>query len=205
MPTPDPPDKPHAPATARNRDPILAVLREIYADRHRVLEIGSGTAEHAVHFAAALPHLVWQASDRAECLPGMRMWLDEAALPNTPPPIVLDVNGEWPDARYDAVFSAHTLHILHWDEDERLFARLPSVLEPDALVAIYGPYNRDGRYTTGSNAAFDASLKSADPLRGLRDVADVDRLARAAGLTLVDERAMPANNLMLVWRAGARR
>ncbi|MFO1282660.1 MAG: DUF938 domain-containing protein [Burkholderiales bacterium] len=193
-------DKPHAPSTARNRDPILAVLREVFAGRRSVLEIGSGTGEHAVHFAAALPQLRWQTSERAECLPGLRLWTDETSLPNLPPPIELDVDGAWPAGRYDAVFTSNTLHILHWDQVVRLFERLASVLAPDAVVAIYGPFNRDGRYTTESNAAFDASLRAVDPLRGLRDVAQVAALARAAGLALVGERAMPANNLTLVFR-----
>lgn len=107
-------DKPYAPACDRNRDPILAVLREHFADRQQVLEIGSGTGQHAVHFAAALPPLVWQTSDRHGQLAGIRLWLDEAALPNTPPPLALDVNGPWPRQRFDAVFSANTLHILAW-------------------------------------------------------------------------------------------
>lgn len=102
------PDKPYSPACERNRDPILAALRPHFADRRRVLEIGSGTGQHAVHFAAALPHLVWQTSDRPEWLPGIRLWLAEAGLPNTPPPIELDVRGPWPAERFDAIFSANT-------------------------------------------------------------------------------------------------
>jgi cyclopropane fatty-acyl-phospholipid synthase-like methyltransferase len=194
------PDKPFAPACERNREPILAVLRERYADRRRVLEIGSGTGQHAVHFAAALPHLSWQCSDRDGNLPGIRLWLDEAALPNTPPPIALDVEGRWPEARYDAVFSANTLHIMGWPQVERMFAALPGVLADDAVVAIYGPFNVDGRATSESNAAFDASLRAKAPHQGLRDVADVDALARRAGLTLVEDRPMPANTRCLVWR-----
>ena len=121
-------DKPYSPACDRNRDPILAVLREHFADRRRVLEIGSGTGQHAVHFAAALPHLVWQTSERAQNLPGLRLWLDEAALPNTPPPLALDVNAAWPQARFDAVFSANTLHIMSWADVVAMFRALPGVL-----------------------------------------------------------------------------
>ena len=196
-------DKPYAPSCDRNRDPILAVLRERFADRRRVLEIGSGTGQHAVHFAAALPHLSWQCSDRDANLPGIRLWLDEAALPNTPPPIALDVEGRWPDARYDAVFSANTLHIMGWPQVERMFAALPGVLADDAVVAIYGPFNVDGRPTSESNASFDATLRAKAPHQGLRDVADVDALARRAGLALVEDRPMPANNRCLVWRRSA--
>lgn len=195
-------DKPFAPACERNREPILRVLREAFADRARVLEIGSGTGQHAVHFAAAMPWLRWQCSDRPEQLPGIRQWLDEAALPNTPAPLALDVAGTWPSGTYDAVFSANTLHIMGWPEVERLFAQLPGVTTDDAVLAIYGPFNQDGRYTSESNAAFDRSLKARDPRMGLRDAAAVDALAAAAGFVLQADHAMPANNRCRVWRRG---
>jgi hypothetical protein len=195
-------EKPHAPSCDRNREPILAVLREHFADRRRVLEIGSGTGQHAVHFASALPHLTWQASDRPANLPGIRRWLDEAALPNTPAPLALDVNGAWPDARYDAAFSANTLHIMGWPEVERMFAALPGVLDDDATLVIYGPFNLEGRFTSESNAAFDASLRATAPHQGLRDAGAVDALARAAGFARIADQPMPANNRCLVWRRG---
>lgn len=194
------PDKPFSPACERNREPILAALRTHLADRRRVLEIGSGTGQHAVHFAAALPHLVWQSSDRPEWLPGIRLWLAEASLPNTPPPIELDVRGPWPGERFDAVFSANTLHIMGWPEVEALFAGLPAVLTDDARLTIYGPFNYGGNFTSPSNAAFDASLKADDPKRGIRDFEAVDALARGIGLTLLEDLAMPANNRCLSWR-----
>ena len=193
-------EKPYAPACDRNRDPILDVLREHFADRRRVLEIGSGTGQHAVYFARALPHLAWQASDRAANLPGIRMWLDEARLSNTPPPIELDVEGRWPVEAFDAVFTANTLHIMGWDDVQRLFDALPRVTAAGALVAIYGPFNYAGRFTSDSNAAFDARLRADDPRQGIRNFEDVHALARAAGLTLVEDRAMPANNRTLVFR-----
>ena len=196
-------DKPHSPASERNRETILAVLREHFADRQQVLEIGSGTGQHAVHFAAGLPHLAWQTSDRAENLDGIRAWLDEAGLPNTPAPLQLDVTQErWPAQRYDAVYSANTLHIMSWAEVERLFARLPEVLAANAKLAIYGPFNYGGRFTSDSNAAFDASLRAQVPHRGIRDFEAVDALARAIGLSLLEDRAMPANNRCLVWARG---
>ncbi len=194
-------DKPHAPACDRNREPILAVLRDAFADRREALEIGSGTGQHAVHFAAALAHLTWQCTDRQEYLPGIRAWLDEAALPNTPPPLPFDVNGAWPTQRYDAIFSANTLHIMSWPEVERLFAGLPGILAADAVVAIYGPFNTGGRFSSESNAAFDASLKSRAPHQGIRDLESVDALARSAGLALNENIAMPSNNRCLVWRS----
>jgi hypothetical protein len=197
-------DKPFAPACERNREPILAVLRRHFADRRRVLEIGSGTGQHAVYFAPALPQLLWQPSDRAENLPGIRRWLEDEPAPNLLQPLELDVGqAHWSAQRHDAVFSANTLHIMSWPEVELLFARLPEVLEEDAKLAIYGPFNYGGRYTSDSNAAFDASLKAAAPHRGIRDFEAVDGLARGIGLRLVEDCAMPANNRCLVWGRAA--
>ena len=196
--------KPYAAACERNREPILAVLRAHFADRARVLEIGSGTGQHAAYFAAHLPQLTWQASDRAANLPGIRAWLDEAALPNTPAPLVLDVaRGPWPRQTFDAAFSANTLHIMAWPEVEALFAALPQVLDGDAKLAVYGPFNYNGRFTSASNAEFDRSLKAQAPHMGIRDFADVERLAHAAGFVLLEDAAMPANNRCLVWQRRA--
>jgi cyclopropane fatty-acyl-phospholipid synthase-like methyltransferase len=192
--------RPFSPASERNREPILAVLREHFADRRQVLEIGSGSGQHAVHFAAALPHLTWQASDRAANLAGIAAWLAHACLANTPPPIELDVSGRWPRAGFDAVFSANTLHIMAWPEVEALFAALPAATTADARLVIYGPFNYGGEYTSASNAAFDESLRRAAPHMGLRDVAAVDALAIAAGFRLRDDIAMPANNRCRVWQ-----
>jgi hypothetical protein len=155
-------DKPHSSASERNREPILTVLHDFYSDRTAVLEIGSGTGQHAVHFAQAMPHLRWQASDRAENLAGIRAWLDEAALPNSPEPLELDVTRTWPAAAFDAVFSANTLHIMGWREVAAMFAALPAVTTGDAKLAIYGPFNIDGTYTSYSNAAFDDLVKQGD-------------------------------------------
>jgi cyclopropane fatty-acyl-phospholipid synthase-like methyltransferase len=193
-------EKPYSPASDRNRDPILGVLHDYFADRRSVLEIGSGTGQHAVYFAKALPHLIWQASDRAENLGGICAWLDEAGLANTPPALELDVmQKDLPAQRYDAVYSANTLHIMSWAEVERLFARLPEVIAADARLAIYGPFNYGGQFTSHSNAAFDASLKAEVPHRGIRDFEAVDSLARTIGFSLLEDRPMPANNRCLVW------
>ena len=193
-------EKPHSPSCGRNREPILDVLRRHFAGHSLVLEIGSGTGEHAVHFAAALPQLTWQSSDRAENLPGIRAWLDEAALPNTPPPLELDVTGAWPAERYDAVFSANTLHIMAWSEVEYLFAQLTTVTTPKATLIIYGPFNYAGRYSSDSNAAFDQWLQARGAHMAIRDAEAVDALAGKAGFALIDDIAMPANNRCRVWR-----
>lgn len=191
--------KPEAPSCVRNQEPILAVLRDHFADRQNVLEIGSGTGQHAVFFAAALSHLSWQTSERAENLAGIQAWLNEAALPNTPPPIVLDVNTDWPAQRFDAVFSSNTLHIMSWREVEQLFMRLPDVLTENAKLAVYGPFNYGGHYTSDSNAAFDVWLKERGAHQGIRDFEAVDALAGRAGLKLIEDRAMPSNNRCLIW------
>ena len=194
-------DKPFSPSCERNRDPILVVLRNHFAHRMQVLEVGSGTGQHAVHFAQAMPWLQWQCSDRAQYLPGIQRWLEEAALPNTPAPLLLDVaTGPWPSARYDAVFSANTLHIMGWPEVEACFAGLDRVLADEATLVIYGPFNYDSDFSSDSNRDFDASLRARDPRMGIRDAEAVDALAHGIGMVLVDDVAMPANNRCLVWR-----
>ena len=192
--------KPFAPACERNQAFILDVLRQHFADRTQVLEIGSGTGQHAVHFAAAMPHLVWQTSEIAAHLPGIQLWRDEAQLPNTPPPLSFDIKGPAPTATFDAIFSANTLHIMGWAEVQTLFAALPALMRERALLTVYGPFNYAGRFTSASNAAFDAKLRTDDPQRGIRDFEAVDALAQAFGLTLLDDRAMPANNRCITWR-----
>lgn len=193
-------EKPASPACERNRDPILEVLHDQLAGRRRVLEIGSGTGQHAVHFAAAMPELSWQTSDRADYLPGIRAWLADAALSNTPPPLNFDVTASWPTSRFDAVFSANTLHIMAWHEVEHLFARLHEITTEDAVVIVYGPFNEGGRYSSHSNAAFDQSLKARGAHMGIRDAEAVDRLAATSGFALIDDLAMPANNRCRIWR-----
>lgn len=193
-------EKPNAPSCERNREPILGVLRQHFADRRHVLEIGSGTGQHAVFFAEHLPHLSWQTSDRAEHLPGITAWLDEAALPNTPPPLLLDVQETWPTGRFDAFFSANTLHIMPWAAVEALFTGLAGVMAGDAKLAIYGPFNYGGQFTSDSNASFDRRLKEMAPHQGIRDFEKVDALAQSAGLSLLEDRAMPSNNRCLVWQ-----
>lgn len=194
-------DKPFSESCVQNREPILAVLREIFADCRQVLEIGSGTGQHAVYFGAALSHLVWQSADVPPHHAGIQAWLEEAALPNVRPPIALDVSQSgWRNGRYDAVFSANTLHIMGWPEVEAFFEGVGEVLEAGGVLAVYGPFNTNGAFTSESNARFDAWLKARDPASGVRDFAAVDALARAQGLVLQQDIAMPANNRTLVWR-----
>lgn len=196
-------------ACERNREPILAVLRRLLQDRRRVLEIGSGTGQHAEYFAAQLPHLLWQASDHPDYLPGIAERLAEAGLPNAPVPWPLQAElapvpgmAPLPEAPlgFDAVFSANTLHIMSWPHVQALFAGLPAVMADDALLCVYGPFNYNGNYSSDSNRQFDGWLKARDPESGIRDAEAVDALAAAQGLRLVDDVAMPANNRLRIWR-----
>ncbi len=199
--------KPYSPACERNQGPILDQLRMYFADRCSVLEIGSGTGQHAVHCAAGMPWLQWQCSDHIDYLPGIQMWLDEAVLPNTPTPFalqaVLDPQpglAPLPLCRYDAVFSANTLHIMGWAEVRALFSGLATVLADDAVLVVYGPFNDNGVFTSESNREFDISLRERDPRSGIRDFSAVSALAESIGLRLAADIDMPANNRLLVWR-----
>ena len=193
-------ERPFSQACENNKEPILRVLRKHLATVDCVLEVGSGTGQHAVHFAAGMPHLCWQCSDCPEYLPGIRSWLDWAALNNTPLPLQLDVNQPWPIDTAPAIFSANTLHIMSWEEVEKFFAGMAGVLIDPGIVCIYGPFNYDGAYTSDSNARFDQMLRGRDPASGIRDFEAVDGLARQIGLTLLEDYAMPANNRCLVWK-----
>jgi cyclopropane fatty-acyl-phospholipid synthase-like methyltransferase len=169
------------------------VLKRVFSDRRAVLEIGSGTGQHAAYFAPELPHLTWQASDVAENLPGIRLWGVE--------PIELDVEKEWPRVDVDAVFSANTAHIMSWPQVERIFEGIGQLLPPGGLFALYGPFHYGGRPTSESNARFDAMLRARDPASGVRNFEEVEALAQRCGLSLLEDNAMPANNRLLVWKS----
>lgn len=197
---PAPLTKPCSDACEQNKAPILAVLREIFTAPGLILEIGAGTGQHAVHFAQALPHLDWQASDQAHYLPGIRLWIEEANLPNLPPPLALDVcHHPWPVTQATGIFSANTTHIMSWSMVESLFRGIAQVLQPGGAFCLYGPFNYNGHYTSASNAQFDLWLKQRDPASGIRDFSDLDRLAQEHGLRLARDYPMPVNNRTLVW------
>ena len=184
----------------RNKDPILAVLRRVFADRTAVLEIGSGTGQHAAYFAPALAHLDWQPSDVAENLPSVRAWREEAQTPRLLDPIELDVDRQFPVLTVDAVFTANTLHIVSWPQVERMVAGIAKLLPAGGVLAVYGPFNYGGKYTAPSNETFDAWLRGRDAKSGLRDMEAVAALAERHGLVLKEDNAMPANNRLLVFR-----
>jgi cyclopropane fatty-acyl-phospholipid synthase-like methyltransferase len=190
-------------ACERNRDPILAKLRELFIQPTRVLEIGSGTGQHAVYFAQHLPQVTWQTSDLPGNHPSIIAWQAETQLPNVLAPVALDMDAPaWPTDTYDAVFSANTCHIMAWHQVERMFAGLPQILRPGGLACIYGPFNYGGEFTSPSNAAFDASLRAQAAHMGIRDFESMQALAEEYGMRLLVDHAMPANNRLLVWQRG---
>jgi cyclopropane fatty-acyl-phospholipid synthase-like methyltransferase len=191
---------PFSEACERNKDPILAVLREAFAARRQVLEIGSGTGQHALHFAQHLPHLMWHPTERLANLADLEARLRTAACLNLCAPAVLDVSQkEWPVHTVDAVFTANTLHIMSWPNVVALFAGVDAILQEHGIFALYGPFRYDGAYTSESNQRFDEMLKERDPHSGLRDIAALTQLAAARGIQLIADHDLPANNRLLVW------
>lgn len=195
----------HAPATARNREPIRGVLATALADGADVLEIGAGTGEHAVHFAAAFPGVTWRPTDvEPESLASIDAWAAEAGTRNVRPAARLDVTEHpWPgiaDGSIDAVVSINMIHIAPWDACEGLIAGAGRALRPGGVLVLYGPFRLDGRHTAPSNAAFDRSLRAMDPAFGVRDLADVTDEAEAGGFAFETRIAMPANNFSVVFR-----
>lgn len=193
-----------APAAARNCAPILSVLRSEFRDCRYVLEIGSGDGHHAVSFAEALPHLRWQTSDLDENHAIIRARIDEANLENVLPPLSLDVRTteSLPD-RYDAVYTCNTAHIMSASAVERMISLVSAVLAENGVFCCYGPFKRGGRFNAESNEAFDASLRSRDSSMGLRDLDEIESALAAGGVSLERIYAMPANNLLVVWRKEA--
>ena len=193
--------KPFSESCIQNCEPILKVLKPLFADREQILEVGSGTGQHAVYFAKELPHLVWQTSDIEANHPGIKMWLDEAHLPNTRRPITLDVfENQWPQPIYDGVFSANTTHIMSWAGVVCFINGIGQLLQPGGLFALYGPFNYGGTFTSDSNKHFDHWLKQQDPLSGIRHFEELDKLASSVGLVLQNDIEMPANNRILCWK-----
>jgi hypothetical protein len=195
--------KREAPAAARNSDPIAAVLRDVLPGRGTILEVASGTGEHAVHFARAFPGLLWQPTDRDDdALASIAAWRKEAARPNLLDPLLLDASEEeWPSVRADAILCINMVHISPWSATEGLIRGAAQLLRtPGAPLILYGPYRRAEVPTAPSNEAFDASLKSRNPDWGLRDVAHVQREAEANGFFFDRLAELPANNIALVFR-----
>jgi hypothetical protein len=189
---------PFSEACERNKAPILEVLRVAFADRTQVLEIGSGTGQHAVHFAAHLPHLTWHPTEQLAYLPDLGARVKLEGPPNLRAPTVLDVNQTvWPLRAADAIFTANTLHIMAWTEVAALYRGLDGVLSRGGVLCVYGPFRYHGRYTSDSNRDFDRMLQERDPLSGVRDIRDLTALAAQYGLRLRADHDLPANNRLL--------
>ena len=191
---------PFSAACERNKDPILAVLRTEFATRHSVLEIGSGTGQHAAYFAAHLPQLSWQPTEMPPLPEALGEYLCRANLPNLRPPLALDVRQlPWPASRADAVFSANTLHIMSWERVRDFFRGVGALLTTPGVLCVYGPFRYEGRYTSDSNREFDAILRERDPASGLRDIQAISQLAREYGMRLMADHDLPAFNRLLVF------
>jgi hypothetical protein len=189
---------PSSEACERNKGPILDVLRSAFAERTQVLEIGSGTGQHAVHFAAHLPHLTWHPTEQLDYLADLAARVKLEGTRNLHAPAVLDVKQNvWPLRTADAVFTANTLHIMAWSEVKSMYHGIGAVLSSGGIMCAYGPFRYGGRHTSNSNAAFDRMLQERDPLSGLRDVNEVTALAAQYGLRLRCDHEMPANNRLL--------
>jgi cyclopropane fatty-acyl-phospholipid synthase-like methyltransferase len=191
---------PYSESCERNKAPILEVLQQVLPRAGKILEIGSGTGQHIVHFAPHFPLLHWQPSDRDENLPGLAARVKQEGSPNILPPIKLDVLEQWPGGGFDAAFSANTAHIMGWDAVCAAFAGLGAHLAPGGLFCLYGPFNQDGRFTADSNREFDRHLRSSDPQMGLRDLEALESLANNSKMVLQKQFPMPANNQILVFR-----
>ena len=193
--------KPYAASCDENREPILVVLNDLLHDYQSLLEIGSGTGQHAVYFGEQFPRLTWQTSDQLEYHAGIKAWLQGAKLANVLDPLLLDVRQvTWPNLTVDAVFSANTLHIMSWEAVQACFAGVGRLLISNGLFIVYGPFNYAGQFTSTSNARFDQWLKQRDPDSGIRNFEDLNLLAAKAGMELQADYEMPVNNRILVWR-----
>lgn len=194
-------DKPYIGAADRNKEPILACLRPLLGAAASVFEIGAGTGQHAVHFAAAMPWLRWQTSDLEPALDGIGCWVREAALPNLPAPVALDVTAaSWPLGAVDAIYTANTVHYVPWPAVAALFAGAARVLRPGGRLLVYGPFNYGGRSVSAGNEALDRWLRERDPSCAIRHIESVIALGANQGLRLEADYALPANNRLLSWR-----
>ncbi len=194
-------EKPYSAAAERNKTPILEVLKlYITEDNKRLLEVGTGTGQHAVSLAPHFPHLQWVATDRSSYLPGIKQWIEEAKVPNVKGPYEFEVGkSEFPRPAFDLVFTANTFHIMSWKECKTLMKLLGQHLSEGAAVFIYGPFNYHGAYTSKSNEDFDAGLRQHDPASGIRAFEDVTNNMTKNGFLLSGDHEMPANNRLLVF------
>lgn len=195
-------NRPYAESCDQNQQVILEVLQQVFSEPGQVLEIGSGTGQHALFFTQHLPHLNWQPTDVISQLEGIRMWMEDADHARIQPPRELDLsNTDWFIGNsIDYVFTANTAHIVSWPLVQSMFRGIARSLRSGGLFAQYGPFNYAGEYTSESNARFDVWLKNRDPDSAIRNFEDLQSLAQSHGMELLEDHAMPANNRILVWR-----
>ena len=193
-------NKPFAESSEQNKQVILQVLQTLFIAPGEVLEIGSGTGQHAVHCSQHLPHLMWQPTDCADQIPGMSLWFNDVTHQRIRPPLLLDVTQNWPSQSFDYVFTANTLHIVSWVAVQSMFAGVGKNLKSGGLFVQYGPFNYGGKFTSDSNARFEQWLKSRDPLSGIRNFEDLEILAKQHNMVLHSDHEMPVNNRVLVWQ-----
>ena len=194
-------NKPISEACLRNQGPIAAALKERLPNAARLLEIGSGTGQHAVFCARELPHITWQPSDLAQNHDGIKLWVTEAALSNVLEPLVLDVDQAWPSMKVDHVFTANTVHYIADESVVNMLAGISCLIDKDGLFMMYGPVNINGEFTSEGNAHLDEWLKACvNPLAGIKDLADIERMAKDQDLVLIDNLAMPTNNRLLIFQ-----
>ncbi len=191
--------KQYSESCRQNKEPILSTIKPLLTNTTSVLEIGSGTGQHAVYFAEHMPYLRWQASDQSQYLPSVNAWINDANFDNLPNAIELDVTQSWPQVKVESIFSANTVHIMSWEMVVDFFQGVGQVLETDGQFILYGPFNYNGQYTSQSNANFDLWLKGRDPRSAIRDFEALNQLAQKEGLSLANDFAMPANNRILHW------
>lgn len=193
--------KPFSQACENNKQFILDVLLRVLADKKRVLELGSGTGQHGVYFAEALPHLIWQCSDLLANHSGINQWIAEQQIENIKAPIELNAEDlPWDVEEKDAIFSANTLHIMSWENVKNFFSGVSQVLADNGFLVVYGPFNYLGDFTSDSNRQFDTWLKQRASHQGIREFEKVNALAESIGLILQEDNEMPANNRLLVWQ-----
>lgn len=193
-------NKPFSQACENNKPQILSVLLTSLQRSKHLLEVGSGTGQHAVHFAANMPWLTWQTSDVIDNHQGINLWLNDFPAKNLYAPIELDLNNPWPIKQVDAIYTANTLHIVSWQLVQAFFQGVERHLSAEGKLCIYGPFNYQGKFTSDSNAAFDLWLKERDAQSGIRDIEAIIELALQAGLHLENDHEMPANNRLLIFK-----
>jgi len=193
--------KPYSEACERNRNPIVEILKRVFTQPALILEIGSGTGQHAIYFGKHLPHITWQTSDVSAHHTGIQHWLNDANLPNVLPPLELDVQfSTWPIDEVDGVFAANVAHIMAWPEVEKMLMGIAKILKPHSLFCLYGPFKYNSKFTSESNARFDQMLRDQQQHMGIRNIEEITGILSKIGLHLIEDNAMPANNQLLVWQ-----